>query len=209
MDNELRKKLISMTDAESKARQTLTDGRRYDGYPDELEELHIQRATEPLQIINEYGWPGKSLVEKDGAMTVFSLARNAISKPELQKQFLKHLEEAVLTGEATAIQKACLQDNILFYQDNPQQYGMFFDGDESGELVVHVENISQTNERRKALGLKPWRRLGCCIKRKLNKKGVRQKISKSINVKNLHGQRESGGAMPNIRARGGDNAPVS
>ncbi len=56
-----------------------TDGRRYDGYPKELEELHIQHATELLQIISEYGWPGKSLVEKDGAMAAFSLDSDEIA----------------------------------------------------------------------------------------------------------------------------------
>ncbi len=171
MNNELREKLISMTAAESKARQALTDGRRYDGYPDGLEELHIQHATKLFQIINEHGWPGKSLVEKDGATAAFNLARNAISRPELQKQFLKHLEEAVLTGEATAIQKACLQDCILFYQGNPQQHGMFFDWDESGELVVNVANVSQANERRKALGLKTLEEARLLHKKEIEQEG--------------------------------------
>lgn len=155
MNSGLREKLISMMDAESKVRQqVLAAGRRYDGYSEVLETLHIQHAEEFLRIVNEYGWPGKSLVEKDGATAAFILARNAISKPDLQKQFFKHLQKAVTVGEATAIQEACLQDCILFYQGNPQQCGMFFDWDESGELVANVENIAEANERRKKLGLK-------------------------------------------------------
>ena len=155
MNNDLREKLISMMDAESKVRQqVLAEGRRYDGYPEALEALHIRHAEELLKIVNEYGWPGKSLVEKEGATAAFILARNAISKPDLQKQFFKHLQQAVAIGEATPIQEACLQDCILFCQGSPQRYGMFFDWEESGELVVNVENIAEANERRKRLGLK-------------------------------------------------------
>ncbi len=153
MNSELREKLISMVDAESKVREAVTAGRD-DGYPETLEALHIQHAEEFLQIVNEYGWPGKSLVETDGATAAFILARNAISKPELQKQFFNHLQRAVEAGEATAKQQACLQDCILFYQGNPQEYGLMFDWDESGELVANVENVAQANERRKSLGLK-------------------------------------------------------
>lgn len=107
MNSVLREKLISMMDAESKAREALPEG-RYDGYPEALETLHIQHAEELLRIVNEYGWPGKSLVEKDGATAALTLARNAISKPDLQKQFFKHLQKAVTGGEATAIQEAQL-----------------------------------------------------------------------------------------------------
>lgn len=155
MNKILREKLLAMTDTESQTRQTLaTEDNRYDGYPEKLEALHRQQAEELLHIINEYGWPGQSLVEKDGATAAFKLARNAISKPDLQQQFFKYLKEAVRTGEASAIQEECLQDCILFYQGKPQQCGMFFEWDENGELVVNVENIVQANERRKKLGLK-------------------------------------------------------
>ena len=155
MNNELREKLIAMADAESKIRQeSLAEGRRYDGYPEALEALHIRHAEALLRIVNEHGWPGKSLVGKDGATAAFILARFAISKPDLLKQFFKHLQNAVTVGDATATQEACLQDCILFYQGNPQQYGMCFDWDASGELVVNVENVAEANERRKRLGLK-------------------------------------------------------
>ena len=155
MNSGLREKLISMMDAESKVRQhALAAGRRYDGYPEALEALHIRHAEELLRIVNEHGWPGKSLVGKDGATAAFILARFAISKPDLLKQFFKHLQKAVTAGDATATQEACLQDCILFYQGNPQQYGMCFDWDASGELVVNVENVAEANERRKRLGLK-------------------------------------------------------
>lgn len=153
MNSGLREVLMAMVDAEAVARQILTQGRRYEGYPEALEALHIQHAEALLRIVTEYGWPGKSLVEKSGATAAFMLARNAISIPELQKLFLRCLEEAVLLDEVPAVQAACLQDCILFYQGHPQQCGMFFDWNESKELIVNVKDISQANARRKSLGL--------------------------------------------------------
>jgi len=153
MNGELRKKLISMMDAELKAKEALSEG-RYEGYPEALETLHIQHAEEFLRIVDEFGWPGKSVVETDGATAAFMLARNAISTPDLQMQFFKHIQKAVAAGEATAKHEACLQDCILFYQGNPQKYGLMFDWDERGELVANVENIAEANKRRKSLGLK-------------------------------------------------------
>ena len=52
MNSELREKLISMTDAESNAKEALTEG-HYDGYPKALEALHIQHAEEFLRIVKE------------------------------------------------------------------------------------------------------------------------------------------------------------
>ena len=154
MNMELREKLISMSEAESKAWLTLTqDGNRYDGIPKEFETLRIKNAEELNLIVNDHGWPEISQVDEEGEKAAFKIARNAIDKPKMMKEFLKYIKEAVLKGEANKFHEACLEDCILFYENKPQHYGMFFDWDESGKLTVDVENISKANEKRKKLGL--------------------------------------------------------
>ena len=115
--------------------------------------MHIRNAEELKEIIEEKGWPGKSLVGTDGADAAFTIAQHAISRPNLQKQFLEELKKAVSNGEATPIQEACLEDRILFNQGKPCLYGMLFDWDQSGNLVANVDDEALVNERRRKLGL--------------------------------------------------------
>ena len=154
MNMELGEKLISMSETESKAWLTLTqDGSRYDGIPKEFEALRLKNAEELNLIVKAQGWPEISLVGEEGEKAAFKIARNAIDKPELMKEFLKHIKKAVLKGEAKEYHQACLEDCILFNQNKPQIYGMFFDWDENGKLTVNVENKNKANKNRKRLGL--------------------------------------------------------
>lgn len=150
----LRERLIAMSEAESRAWITLTKtGNRYDDMPEEFEQLRINNAEELHDIIKSYGWPGAAIVDEDGEIAAFKVARNAISKPKLMKQFLEYIKEAVSKGEARELHKACLEDCILFYQNKPQLYGMCFDWDEDGGLTVNIENMDIANKNRKELGL--------------------------------------------------------
>lgn len=156
MNEELKSKLVSMKDEDLEMRNSiLNKAGLYEGYAEEMEALHIRNAEELKNIIDENGWPGKSLVGKEGADSAFTIAQHAISTPDLQKQFLVELKKAVLSGEATQIQEACLEDRILFNQGKPCRYGMLFDWDDSGNLVANVDDESLVNERRKKLGLLP------------------------------------------------------
>ena len=154
MNHELRQTLIDMMQAETHLWQEMTeDGRRYGDATDIFVDLRIKNAEALEQIIKQYGWPGKSLVGKEGANAAFRIARTAIDKPALMQHFLKYIKPAVVAGEALPLHQACLQDCILFNQGQVQEYGLFFDWDESGELVVNVKDRSQANLKRKALGL--------------------------------------------------------
>jgi hypothetical protein len=154
MNIELRETLISMSKAESKAWLDLTkNGNRYNGVPETFDKLRIKNAEALNLIIENHGWPGVSLVGEDGEIAAFKIARNAINKPELMKEFLKTIKEAVLKGEAKKFHEACLEDCILFFQNKPQHYGMFFDWDETGKLAVNVKNKDLANTNRKKLGL--------------------------------------------------------
>jgi len=154
MNEELKLKLISMKNKDLEMRNSiLKQGSLYDGYAEEMEVLHIQNAKELKKIIDENGWPGKSLVGKEAAIAAFTIAQHAISSPDLQRQFLVELKKAVSKGEATQIQEACLEDRILFNQGKPCLYGMLFDWDEAGNLVANVDDETLVNKRRKNLGL--------------------------------------------------------
>lgn len=125
----------------------------YEGYDEDMEALHIRNAEELKKVIDQYGWPGKSLVGKEGANAAFVIAQHSISKPDIQKLFLVELKKAVQIKEATPIQEACLEDRILFNQGKPCIYGMLFDWDDDGNLIANVDDEELVNERRAKLGL--------------------------------------------------------
>lgn len=151
----LRNLLISLKDrALELEAEYLQIHTRYDGYPLNLETLHLENAEKLNDIIEQHGWPGRSLVGTEGADAAFTLAQHSISKPELQRQFFQHINEAAKNGEATPCQAACLEDRIRFNEGKPQRYGMFFNWDESGVLIANVENLDLANKLRKEMGLK-------------------------------------------------------
>jgi len=156
MNQELQTLIISMKDEDFEMRKSiLEDGSLYDGYSKEMEALHIRNAENLKIIIDKHGWPGRSLIGMEGADAAIVIAQNSISKPEIQKQFLVELKEAVAKGEATPLQEACLEDRILFNQGMPCLYGMLFDWDIAGNLVANVDDEKLVNVRRSKLGLKP------------------------------------------------------
>lgn len=156
MNEQLKSKLISMRTKDLEMRNSILKKESlYDGYPEEMEALHIQNAKKLKTIIDENGWPEKSLVGKEAADAAFTITQHAISSPDLQRHFLVELKKAVSKGEATQVQEACLEDRILFNQGKPCLYGMLFDWDEPGNLVANVDDETLVNERRKKIGLQP------------------------------------------------------
>ncbi len=155
INNELKDLLISLKDNDIELRQKiLRNGSLYDGYDKELEALHLNNAEKLFEIVSEYGWPGKSLVGKEGLYAACLLAQHSISNPKLQKVLVNYLRTAVEKEEATPLQLACLEDRILFNEGRPQKYGLLFDWTEKGELFTNVDDENLVNERRKKLGLK-------------------------------------------------------
>lgn len=155
MNKTLCNKLVSMAKQDQVLRdELLKQGSLYEGYAKEMENLHISNAEQLADIIKQHGWPGESLVGEKGARAASLIAQHAISKPDLQKQFLIDMGKAVEQGEAAPVLQACLQDRILFNQGKPQLFGMLFDWDESGELVTNVDSVEKANQRRKQLGLR-------------------------------------------------------
>ena len=154
MHEKLKSRLIAMQEKDLKKRETfLKQGSLYDGYAEEMEALHIEHAEELKKIIDEHGWPGKSLVGLEGLRAAAMIAQHSISKPELQRFFLTKIKQAVQDGEAGPVLAAGLEDRILFNEGKPCLYGMLFDWDDFGNLVANVDDEAAVDERRKNLGL--------------------------------------------------------
>jgi hypothetical protein len=157
MNHHVRDELLGMAAEDRRVRaELMAEGSLGDGYHPSMEEVHHRNAARLKEVIEEHGWPGRSLVGEDGAHAAWFILQHAIGEPDLQRRGLGLLREAVAAGEVPAVQAAYLEDRIRFFEGRPQVYGTQFDWDKKGKLVPHpVEDVEGVDERRRAVGLGP------------------------------------------------------
>ena len=102
------------------------------------------------EILTEVGWPGTTLVGKDGAYGAWLIAQHADYDLPFQKRCLELLRDAFRWKEVPAWQVAYLTDRVASNEKEPQTYGTQGIGVKSPEDEVRVD------KNRKALGLEPW-----------------------------------------------------
>ncbi len=149
IDEALRQELLTMGYLEQSIRQELIDAGLDKRNPELLEEMKRVDAenTARLQsIVEERGWPGKSLVGDDGAEAAFLLLQH--STKSFQKKVLPRLQEAWTQGEVQGRHVAMLTDRVLVAEGKPQLYG-------TQALVEGGTNHSAPRHRRSESGSAP------------------------------------------------------
>jgi hypothetical protein len=103
-------------------------------------------------IIEKYGWPGKSVVGAIGNSAMFLVIQHADIK--VQEKYLPVIREAVKNGNASAYDLAELEDIVALKQKRKQIYGSQLKAvDAKKYCVLPVENPETIDERRKKAGL--------------------------------------------------------
>ena len=110
---------------------------------------------EVIKIIDERGWPGKSLVGGKANMTVWLVIQHA--PIETQEKYLPLLQESVKKGESQGNHLAMLEDRIQMRNGKPQVYGSQITTDpQTGQQVVYeIKDPEYVNQRRREVGLGP------------------------------------------------------
>jgi hypothetical protein len=157
MNQELRQTLLRMEEEDERVRAELAaTGELFAGYASRMEEVHRRNAHALAAIIEQHGWPGKSLVGEDGAHAAWLVLQHAIGFPELQRKSLPMLWEAIARGEIEPAHAAYLEDRIRYFERRPQLYGTQFDWNEDGVLVPwQIEEPERVDELRRSVGLEP------------------------------------------------------
>ena len=154
MNQRLLDELIAMKQRDVDTRSRLVrEGWLYDGYADEMQQVHRENAHRLNQLISQHGWPTISLVGLEGCRTAWLIAQHSICTPDLQRKFLAFVTEAAERGEVPKPQVAFLTDRIRFNENKPQVYGTVLDWDEKGELSCVVEDPANLDARRREMGL--------------------------------------------------------
>lgn len=114
--------------------------------------LNLVKIEEMLQL---YGYPGKSLVGEVEASTAWLVIQHA--PLEKQVQYFPMIEEAAQKGEIRRSDWALLLDRIRMRQGQPQVYGSQIVRDpNNGQWMLHpVEDEANVNKRRAEIGLEP------------------------------------------------------
>ena len=113
-------------------------------------------------LVDRIGWPTSALVGDDGAHAAWLLVQHADHDPKFQERCLPLLREAAERGEGSLVSVAYLTDRVRVKQGLPQLYGTQYDVvvDANGEMQYQpplVEDPAHLDDRRRAVGLPPWR----------------------------------------------------
>lgn len=109
------------------------------------------------EIVNDYGWPGHSLVGEKGAHDAWLLAQHADRQLDFQRRALSLLAAAVDRGEATSVQLAYLTDRVRMNEGREQLYGTQLGDVQNGTVVPWpIENPAELDMRRATVGLEAF-----------------------------------------------------
>lgn len=150
-------KLIAAATRDMETRARLAkSGALFDGYHPEMEAVHLENAALLEKVIADIGWPGRGKVGEDGAAAAFLILQHAISRPDLQRDGLARILDAIPEGQANALDAAYLSDRIATFEGRPQTFGTQFDWDADGQLSPHpVREPAGLDDRRASVGLPP------------------------------------------------------
>jgi hypothetical protein len=182
MNTALREELLSMQAEDLQVREELAkEGVLGEGYGPRMEEVHRRNAARLEAIVDQHGWPGRSLVEDDGAEAAWRILQHAIGRPDLSRRYLPLLQQAAANGEIPGWHPAYLLDRIRFFEGKPQVYGTQYDLDDEGfSTLWPVEDPGQVNEKRKSVGLPP-----------LVEEGARSRLHRPLSREQVKARREA------------------
>jgi hypothetical protein len=144
-DPELRQELLDMQEADQGDRT---------GAP--VEEWDDDARTSRLaEIIDEHGWPTRSLVGDDGATAAWLIAQHSDLDVEFQERALELLRQAVDDGEADPTELAYLEDRVALNRGRPQTYGTQIACVDGRAEPAELADPDRVEELREEVGLQP------------------------------------------------------
>lgn len=124
------------------------------GYHPRMEVVHKDNSARLASLIEQYGWPGLTLVGEEGAWAAWLIVQHSIGNPPFMRRCLSLLKHSASNGEAITWQVAILEDRIRMYEGKPQIYGSQLHPDKNGQLNTYqIEDPESVNDRRLAVGL--------------------------------------------------------
>ena len=160
-DEALRDELVTRIDRDDAVRERLArDGSLFDGYHPEMEAVHRENAAWLDEVVARRGWPGRSVVGREGASAAWRILQHAIGEPALMRRMFPIVQDAVARDDAEPSELAMLEDRIRVFEGRAQRYGTQYEWNAAGTAMVPmigVEDPEHVDARRHAVGLPPMR----------------------------------------------------
>lgn len=156
MNKQLRDELLSMQEEDQSVLQSLIDSGELgtNEYHPRMKEIHEKNNKRIKEIVSNHGWPGFSIVGKEGSKAAWLIVQHAVLDTKFMDKCLPLLKEAISHGEAEGWCFAYLQDRVLTMSNKPQIYGTQHDIDKNGVAYpLPIENPEKVELLRKEVGL--------------------------------------------------------
>ena len=160
---ELRDELVALRESDQSGRMVIQDAMRQHAFDspevqallEEQSRADAENLARLREIISEHGWPGQSLVGRDGATAAFLILQHA--DHESQVEYFPLVEAAVDAGEFERRHFALLQDRVLVGEDKPQIYGtqLYWDDATGRWELFPIEDEANVDARREEIGMMP------------------------------------------------------
>jgi hypothetical protein len=156
VNESLRQELLALTEQDQSFLATPKHDWNTEEVQRQLLELMGRLRSRLVEILDTYGWPGKSLVGEDGAGAAWTLALHTMPEPDLLRRCLTLLRQAAAAGEAEPSQVPFLVDRLSLVERNAQVYGTTICRQEDGSFGPPLlEDPDHVDARRQAVGLPP------------------------------------------------------
>jgi hypothetical protein len=109
-------------------------------------------------VVEEVGWPGRSLVSEEAAHGARLLAQHADRDPAFQRRCKELLAKAVVQGEASPEDLAYLVDRVMVNSGQPQLYGTQLTAKDGRFAPQRLRDPDSVDARRASVGLEPLER---------------------------------------------------
>ena len=163
----LRRELLEMRTADQKLRElpAISDSMRSASFLHRMAAEDSLRGARLKQLVEKYGWPGKSIAGEDGATSAFLIVQH---NGFLQGEMLELMKRQP-AGEVSPADLAMLEDRFNVQQGRPQRFGSQLKS--PGEKTIEyypIEDIAGVEARRAAAGLIPLSVYSCIIGKRFN-----------------------------------------
>lgn len=124
-------------------------------YEKEVEHIDKDNTSRMKQIVNRYGWPGKSLLGAKGADDAWLLIQHADKDRPFQRECFAFVLSALDDGDISRPNAAMFIDRVLTGEGKPQLYGSQW-AYEAGKLKpMPIMDPATVDQRRAAMHLMP------------------------------------------------------
>tara|TARA_R110002167_G_scaffold128570_2_gene310895 strand:+ start:100 stop:930 length:831 start_codon:yes stop_codon:yes gene_type:complete len=121
----------------------------------EEQKIIVNQNTVRLnEIIEQFGWPVRSMIGQDGTWMAWAIAQHSYD-PDFQIKCLKLLENTLHTNEPEPVLFAELNDRICKNANQKQKFGQAIIEENSLKKFYPIADESKVDERRKSIGLAP------------------------------------------------------